>query len=154
MMLFRLVIAKDEVGVTVWDLIIELVIPGISQNWERLVCKSTIYNWLFKYLSFYQNNNVGPIAHCFNKCSKLSRVLVLMSFIFKYQLPLSFLKLREALNFVLSNLLELLSKLSLLLLVKNVSLQHKSFITLPSSLSTLIYAFKLWLPLLETGFID
>jgi hypothetical protein len=67
MMLFRLVIAKDEVGVTVWDLIIELVIPGISQNWERLVCESTIYNWLFKYLAFNQNNNIGPIAHSFNE---------------------------------------------------------------------------------------
>jgi hypothetical protein len=67
MMLFFLVIAKDEIGVTVWDLIIKLVIPGISQNWERLVCKSTINYRLFKYLAFNQNNNIRPIAHSFDE---------------------------------------------------------------------------------------
>ena len=52
MMLFCLVIAKDEVSLTMWDLIIELVIPGIAQNWERLVCEPSIYNRLFNDLSF------------------------------------------------------------------------------------------------------
>jgi len=153
MMLFCLVIAKDKVSVTVRDLIIKLVIPGISQNWERLVCESTIYNWLLKYLSFNQHNNIRPVANSFNECSKFSRVLILMSFIFKNQLPLSFLKLLETLNFVLSDLLELFSELSLLFLIQYVSPQHKPFITLASGFSTLIYAFKLGFPLLETGFI-
>ena len=77
-----------------------------------------------------------------------------MSFIFENQLPLAFLKLLEIFNFVLSYLLELLSELSLLLLVEYVSPQHESFSTLSSSFSALIYAIKLWFTLLETGFID
>lgn len=118
-------VVADEVGVTVWDLVVKLVGPRFSKHGECLVCKATENADLILDFALDEGYDVRLVAHCFDELSELRWVLVLVSLVLKDQVPLATHQLREVLNLVVGKLFEHLRELRFLLLVQDVRLKEK-----------------------------
>ncbi len=118
-------VVADEVGVAVWNLVVELVGPRVSKHGEGLVSEATENADLVLDFALDEGYYVRFVAHSFNELSKLSWVLVLVSLVFKDQVPIAAHQLREVLNLVVRKLFEHLGELRLLLLVQDVSLEEE-----------------------------
>ena len=118
-------VVADEVCVTVWDLVVEFVGPRVSKHGECLVCKATENADLILDFALDEGYYVRFVAHCFNKLSKLSWILVLVGLVLKDQVPLATHHLREVINLVVGELFEHLRELRFLLLVQDVRLKEE-----------------------------
>ena len=104
-------IVADEVGIAVWNLVVELVSPRFSKHGEGLVSEATENADLVLDFALDEGNYVRFVAYCFDELSKLSWVLVLVSLVFKNQVPIAAHQLREVLNLVVRKLFEHLGEL-------------------------------------------
>lgn len=118
-------VVADKVGFTKGDLIVKFMCPRVSKHGEVLVCKSTKNTNLILYFALNENNNILLVTHRFYELFEFSRILVLMSFIFEYKIPLALDQLREVLNFIMSKFLEHLREFILLLLRQYISFQEE-----------------------------
>ena len=118
-------VVADEVGVTVWDLVVEFVGPRVSKHGECLVSEATENADLILDFALDEGYNVRFVAHCFDELPKLRWVLILVSLVLKDQVPLAAHQLREILNLVVCKLFEHLGELRLLLLVQDVRLEEE-----------------------------
>ena len=97
--LFRSVV-EHEVCLAERNLVIELMCPRVSQLRECLVCETTEDYLLLLHLALDEDDHVRFVANSLNELLELGWVLVLVSFVFKDEIPLAILHLLEVLDLI------------------------------------------------------